>query len=99
MALELSPRSVCQILEIQRKNCAGNLVLQPRFSLRYRSVNGSKWSSGDGEVAAGRLEMKGLFCVSFRDFSLFIGACYPVAGVMGLRRMCCLSKIAVVWGK
>lgn len=98
MALKLSPHSVCRILEFQRKNCAGNLVLWSCFSLHYRSVNGSKWSSGNGKVAAGRLEMKGLFCVSFRDFSLFIGVCYPVAGVMGLRRKCCLSKIAVVCG-
>lgn len=94
MAPKLSARSGCQILQFQRKNGAGNLVLRSCFSLRYRSVNGSKWSSGDGEVAAGRSEMKGLFCVSFRDFSLFIGVCYPVAGVMGLRRKWCLSKIS-----
>lgn len=91
MALKLGPHSVCQILGFQRKSCAGNLVLH--------CVTDGKCSSGNGDVAAGHLEMKGLFCVSFRDFSLFIGVCYPVAGVMGLRRKCCLSEIAVVWGE
>jgi len=56
MALKLTALSVCQILEFQRKNSAGNVDLWSCFSLRYRSVNGSKWRSGDGTVAAGPLE-------------------------------------------